>query len=78
MHYRHAAFNSECIDYTGCISLQINGQDISWQHLLKLYERHCSVKHLTPGLTILPKIKYEHVHLTSYSKMRVDLAAQVC
>ena len=26
----------------------------------------------------MPKIKYEHVHLTSYSKMRVDLAAQVC
>ena len=26
----------------------------------------------------MPKIKYEHVHLTSFSKMRVDLAAQVC
>jgi hypothetical protein len=30
-----------------------------------------------PGLALLWKVKYEHVHLTSYSKMRVDLAAQV-
>ena len=29
------------------------------------------------GLSILHKIKMEHVQLTSYSKMRVDLAAQV-
>ena len=26
---------------------------------------------------MLPKLKYEHVRLTSYSKMRVDLASQV-
>ena len=30
------------------------------------------------GLALLPKLKFEHVHLTSFSKMRVDLAAQVC
>ena len=29
------------------------------------------------GLRLLPKLKYEHVNLTSFSKMRVDLAAQV-
>ena len=29
------------------------------------------------GLALLPKLKYEHVHLSSFSKMRVDLAAQV-
>lgn len=29
------------------------------------------------GLRLLPKLKYEHLHLTSFSKMRVDLAAQV-
>ena len=29
------------------------------------------------GLAMLPKLKYEHIHLTSFSKMRVDLAAQV-
>ena len=31
----------------------------------------------SPGLTTLPKLKYEHISLTSFSKMRVDLAAQV-
>ena len=31
----------------------------------------------TPGLSILHKLHYEHVYLTSYSKMRVDLAVQV-
>ena len=30
-----------------------------------------------PGLSILHKIKLEHIKLTSYSKMRVNLAAQV-
>jgi len=29
------------------------------------------------GLRLLPKLKYEHIHLTAFSKMRVDLAAQV-
>ena len=31
----------------------------------------------TPGLCIVPKLKLEHIKLTSFSKMRVDLAAQV-
>ncbi len=30
-----------------------------------------------PGLTLAPKLKREHVYLTSFSKMRVDLATQV-
>ena len=29
------------------------------------------------GLALVPKLKYEHIKLTSFSKMRVDLAAQV-
>lgn len=29
------------------------------------------------GLSLLPKLKYEHIYLTSFSKMRVNLAAQV-
>ena len=29
------------------------------------------------GLSLIPKLKFEHIHLTSFSKMRVDLAAQV-
>ena len=31
----------------------------------------------TKGLSMLPKIKREHIYLTSFSRMRVDLAAQV-
>ena len=31
----------------------------------------------TPSLAMLHKVKFEHVNLTSFSKMRVDLAAQV-
>ncbi len=51
--------------------IQINGQDISWQHLVSLYQKH---QH---DLTTQKKLKWEHINLTSYSKMRVDLAAQV-
>ena len=29
------------------------------------------------GLSLLPKLKQEHLALTSYSRMRVSLAAQV-
>lgn len=29
------------------------------------------------GLVLVPKLKYEHVHLTSFSKMWVDLATEV-
>ena len=29
------------------------------------------------GLAMVSKLKYEHLHLTSFSKMRVDHAAQV-
>lgn len=29
------------------------------------------------GIRRVPKLKYEHIHLTSFSKMRVDIAAQV-
>jgi len=29
------------------------------------------------GLAMVPKLKFEHICLSSFSKMRVDLAAQV-
>jgi len=40
---------------------------------MKLYESNRS----DSGLTLIPKLKFEHLHLTNFSKMRVDLAAQV-
>ncbi len=43
---------------------------------MNLYHK-CRPDVASPGLTVLPKLKYEHISLTSFSKMRVDLAAQV-
>ena len=43
----------------------------------KLYCRDGGAFRDVSGLSLLPKIKFEHIKLTSYSKMRVDLAAQV-
>ena len=47
--------------------------DISWVNVHHLNRPKTD----TPGLTLLPELKFEHINLTSYSKMRVDLAAQV-
>lgn len=54
------------------IITQCKGKDISWSHIVNMYHQHCG-----SGLSIIPKIKYEHIFLTSFSKMRVDLAVQV-
>ena len=43
---------------------------------MKLYERNCGAATSTLGLSLV-KIRYEHFYLTSFSKMRVDLAAEV-
>ena len=57
--------------------LQNNGKNISWKHLMKLYTTAQDPSKHASGLSILPKLKYEHVYLTSFSKMHVDPAAQV-
>ena len=44
---------------------------------MDVYEKSCGAITNTPGLSLV-KLRYEHVYLTSFSKMRVDLAAQVC
>ena len=54
--------------------MQCNGKEMSWQHIMK---RDNGADTQTPGLSMVPKLKYEHLHLTNFSKMRVDLAAQV-
>lgn len=54
--------------------MQCNGKEIRWEHILELYRGDVGK---ASGLALVPKLKYEHVHLTSFSKMRVDLAAQV-
>lgn len=54
--------------------LWCNGQAIDWNLIVRLYQ-----KNLNPdsGVFLVPKLKREHVFLTSFSKMRVDLATQV-
>ena len=57
------------------ITQQNDGSHISWQHLVALYERD---RGKATGLAMVPKLKFEHINLSSFAKMRVDLAAQVC
>ena len=55
--------------------MQKEGSYIQWKHLVALYNRD---RGKATGLCIVPKLKFEHVmKLTSFAKMRVDLAAQV-
>ena len=61
-----------CMYVYVCMYMQINGKHISWDHLVQLYKRKSS-----SGLSLLPKLTREHVYLNSYSRMRVNLAAQV-
>ena len=49
-----------------------NGHCLVWRHIMQLYHED-----LENELTLLPKITSDHFHLTSYSVIRVNLAAQV-
>ena len=53
--------------------IQKGGQWISWKFVEDLYIMGTK----SQALTTQYKLKYEHICLTSFSKMRVDLAAQV-
>lgn len=70
----------QCVGMCACtcvcvfLLMQCNGRYISWGHLTKLYNHDTSTGE---GIRTVPKLKFEHISLTSLSKMRVDLAAQV-
>jgi len=55
----------------------VNGKHIEWRQLWEIYEKVSTMSIESQGLTLAPKLKLEHLKLTSYSRMRVDLAAQV-
>ena len=57
--------------------LQCKGKPITWSHLEDLYKKDTGSGQEATGLRLVPKIKFEHIYLSSFSKMRVDLAAQV-
>ena len=54
--------------------IQCNGSDILFQHITDMYYND---REKSMGLLLLPKIKLEHIQLTPFSRMRVDLSAQV-
>ena len=56
------------------LSQQNNGKYICWDQLKQLYDMDTAK---VVGMRILPKLKFAHIYLTAFSKMRVDMAAQV-
>lgn len=54
--------------------VQYNGSYIMWQHIVALYHRD---RGKATGLFLVKNLKFEHIRLSSFAKMRVDLAAQV-
>ena len=48
-----------------------DGKYLLWQHIARMYFMDAE-----SPLKVLPKITYDHISLTPYSVMRVDLAAQ--
>ena len=85
----HAHSRSRCLWVSVCIYMHVhvctsylhvpfmNGKDISCHHLVRVYGANQGRQTDTPGLCLLPKVKATRIHLTSFSRMRVDLAAQV-
>ena len=65
-----------CLSHSGSGSctryMWNNGNYILWQHIATMFYQD-----VDNGLKLLPKLTYEHINLTSYSVMRVNLAAQV-
>ena len=56
--------------------LQCNGQPIKWEFVQEGYEKNLGSPS-NVGVSLVHKLSLEHINLTSFSKMRVDLAAQV-
>ena len=48
-----------------------------WSHIQELYDKVTSIAIASEGIYLLPKLKLEHIALSSYSCMRVNFAAQV-
>ena len=44
---------------------------------MDFYHRNTGAITDTPGLSLVPKLTFEHIQLTSFSKMRVDSTADV-
>ena len=50
----------------------IGKEEIKWEHVVNFYEFDSSL-----AIRMAPKLSHKHIHLPPFSKMRVNLAAQV-
>ena len=50
---------------------------VVWSHIQELYAKISNTAIASRGISNLPKLKQEYISLTSYSRMWVDLVAQV-
>lgn len=50
-----------------------DGKDISWLHLLRLFEDHCELAMYSP----CPKLTRQHIDITPFGCMKVNYAAQI-
>jgi len=57
--------------------LTYNKQEISWQHLVNLYEWDLGMHRAAPGLRMVPRLSEDHITLSPRLRMRVYLAVQV-
>ena len=57
--------------------LQFESQDMSYCHIIDVYEWDLGMNRAFPGLRKLHKLKEEHVRLSSRLRMQGKLAAQV-
>ncbi|CAH1263937.1 THAP9 [Branchiostoma lanceolatum] len=58
-------------------NLHYDGQEITWRHIVSVYEWDLDPQRVALGMRKLIKLKTDHVHLTPSLRMRVNLAAQV-
>ncbi|XP_035662524.1 uncharacterized protein LOC118406544 [Branchiostoma floridae] len=58
-------------------NLHYNGQEISWKHIVSVYEWDLGLQRQAVGLRMLHKLKADHVYLNPALRMRVNLAVQV-
>lgn len=58
-------------------NMHLDGKDISWRHVVDVYEWDIGLNRAAPGLRVLYKLKEEHIRLSPRLRMQVKLAVQV-
>ena len=61
-----------------CSAMEVKLIGSYFKLVVELYQKNAGAQTTTPGLSLVRKLRYEHIYSTSFSKMQVDLAVQVC